>query len=110
MLKVGTRSAIVIDMEGKEIGRGSGYKMIELSELEDGGRLGVGAKEVEVTGESDAVTWDKMTKVGEMSRVQKMVVKMNNRKEKEKPPEMEISTSAITSPTVNKFKPFKVPV
>jgi len=109
LLKVGTRSAIVIDMEGKEIGRGSGYKMIELSELEDGGRLGVGAKEVEVTGESDAVTWDKMTKVGEMSRVQKMVEKMNNRKEKEKTPEMEISTSAITSPTVNKFKPFKIP-
>ena len=66
LLKVGTRSVVLIDMEGKEIGRSSGYKVTELSELEDGGRLGVGGKEVEVTGEADAVLWDRRSSLGEL--------------------------------------------
>ena len=41
---------------GKEIGRGSGYKLQELAELGDGGRLTVGGKEVEITGE-DGSDW-----------------------------------------------------
>ena len=66
LLKVGTRSVILIDMEGKEIGRSSGYKVTELSELEDGGKLDVGGKEVEVTGEADAVLWDRRSSLGEL--------------------------------------------
>ena len=37
------------DMEGKEIGRGSGYKLKDLGSLEEGSTLPVGGKEVEVS-------------------------------------------------------------
>lgn len=36
-------------MEGKEIGRGMGYKLNDLSSLEEGSTLPVGGKEVEVS-------------------------------------------------------------
>lgn len=37
------------DMEGKVIGRGMGYKLKDLSSLEEGSTLPVGGKEVEVS-------------------------------------------------------------
>ena len=53
VLRVGSRSVVLLDIEGGELGRGSGYRVSELAELQEGGRLGVGGKEVELTGETD---------------------------------------------------------
>eukprot|EP00092_Neocalanus_flemingeri_P023094 GFUD01025040.1.p1 GENE.GFUD01025040.1~~GFUD01025040.1.p1 ORF type:complete len:925 (+),score=337.10 GFUD01025040.1:29-2803(+) len=108
LLKVGTRSVVLIDMEGKEIGRSSGYKMTELSDLEDGGMLGVGGKEVEVTGEADATTWDKMVKQATSAQV---FTKKNKKKEEvEEPPLVPDNIPAAkTSLTAGKFKAFKIP-
>ncbi|KAJ8353876.1 hypothetical protein SKAU_G00214430 [Synaphobranchus kaupii] len=44
------RSVVLKDMEGKDIGRGTGYKSSELESLTEGQSLMVGGKEVEVMG------------------------------------------------------------
>ncbi|XP_076868813.1 DNA repair and recombination protein RAD54B isoform X2 [Brachyhypopomus gauderio] len=44
------RSVILKDMEGRDIGRGSGYKASELDSLDEGQTLMVGGKQVEVMG------------------------------------------------------------
>ncbi|NXN11144.1 RA54B protein, partial [Indicator maculatus] len=44
------KSVILKDMEGKDIGRGTGYKAKELESLEEGQTLMVGGKEIEVMG------------------------------------------------------------
>ncbi|XP_068020467.1 DNA repair and recombination protein RAD54B [Melanerpes formicivorus] len=44
------KSVILKDMEGKDIGKGSGYKSKELESLEEGQTLMVGGKEIEVMG------------------------------------------------------------
>ncbi|KAF3691906.1 DNA repair and recombination protein RAD54B [Channa argus] len=44
------RTATLKDMEGKDIGKGSGYKVSELSSLSEGQTLFIGGKEVEVMG------------------------------------------------------------
>lgn len=44
------RTATLKDMEGKDIGKGSGYKVSELATLCDGQTLMIGGKEVEVMG------------------------------------------------------------
>ncbi|XP_028985049.1 DNA repair and recombination protein RAD54B [Betta splendens] len=44
------RTATLKDMEGKDIGKGSGYKVSELASLSEGQTLMVGGKEVEVMG------------------------------------------------------------
>ncbi|KAK8745686.1 hypothetical protein OTU49_000320, partial [Cherax quadricarinatus] len=49
VLIVKNRSVILKDIEGKEIGRGSGYMLKDLSSLENGSTLPVGSKEVEWT-------------------------------------------------------------
>ena len=38
LLRVGTSTVLLIDEEGKELGKGSGYNTSQLAELEDGGR------------------------------------------------------------------------
>ena len=38
LLRVANTTALLIDEEGKELGRGSGYKTAQLQDLEDGGR------------------------------------------------------------------------
>jgi len=111
LLKVGTRSVVLIDMEGKEIGRSSGYKVTELSDLEDGGRLGVGGKEVEITGEADAVQWEKTLKLVETVEVE---IKKSKKREPEEKQEIKTVTQVdnetpITSTIKPKFKPFKIP-
>ena len=70
--------------------------MTELSELEDGGRLGVGGKEVEVTGEADAVMWDKTIKLGGAASAP--VVTKRNKKEEEvlETPEVSAAPKIIT--------------
>lgn len=50
VLIVKNRSVILKDIEGKEIGRGSGYMLKDLSSLENGSTLPVGSKEVEIQG------------------------------------------------------------
>ncbi|KAF2347988.1 hypothetical protein FHG87_021255 [Trinorchestia longiramus] len=50
VLIVRTRSVLLKDMEGKVIGQSSGYKMADLTILEDGNTLPVGGKEVEIQG------------------------------------------------------------
>jgi len=50
ILEVRERSVTLKDLEGKEIGRGSGYKLAQLAELEEGQLLAVGGKEVEIMG------------------------------------------------------------
>ncbi|XP_067392605.1 DNA repair and recombination protein RAD54B-like isoform X4 [Emydura macquarii macquarii] len=44
------KSVILKDMEGKDIGRGTGYKSKELESLDDGQTLMIGGKEIEVMG------------------------------------------------------------
>ncbi|XP_029360142.1 DNA repair and recombination protein RAD54B isoform X2 [Echeneis naucrates] len=44
------RTATLKDMEGKDIGKGSGYKVSELASLSEGQTLMIGGKEVEVIG------------------------------------------------------------
>uniref|UniRef100_A0A3B4XP62 RAD54 homolog B n=1 Tax=Seriola lalandi dorsalis TaxID=1841481 RepID=A0A3B4XP62_SERLL len=44
------RTATLKDMEGKDIGKGSGYKVSELASLSEGQTLMIGGKEVEVMG------------------------------------------------------------
>ncbi|RMC15154.1 hypothetical protein DUI87_07336 [Hirundo rustica rustica] len=44
------KSVILKDMEGKDIGRGTGYKAKELDSLDEGQTLMVGGKEIEVMG------------------------------------------------------------
>ncbi|NXE76915.1 RA54B protein, partial [Cochlearius cochlearius] len=44
------KSVILKDMEGKDIGRGTGYKSKELDSLDEGQTLVVGGKEIEVMG------------------------------------------------------------
>ncbi|XP_072316178.1 DNA repair and recombination protein RAD54B [Eucyclogobius newberryi] len=44
------RTATLKDMEGKDIGKGSGYKVSELATLSEGQTLMIGGKEVEVMG------------------------------------------------------------
>ncbi|NXL11162.1 RA54B protein, partial [Mesembrinibis cayennensis] len=44
------KSVILKDMEGKDIGRGTGYKSKELDSLDEGQTLIVGGKEIEVMG------------------------------------------------------------
>nr|XP_046188384.1 DNA repair and recombination protein RAD54B-like isoform X3 [Oncorhynchus gorbuscha] len=44
------RTATLKDMEGKDIGKGSGYKVSELASLGEGETLMIGAKQVEVMG------------------------------------------------------------
>ena len=47
----------MIDENGKEIGRGSGYKVAQLQALDDGELISVGSKEIEITGVSSAEVW-----------------------------------------------------
>uniref|UniRef100_A0A3Q3D5P3 RAD54 homolog B n=1 Tax=Hippocampus comes TaxID=109280 RepID=A0A3Q3D5P3_HIPCM len=51
------RTATLKDMEGKDIGQGSGYKMSVLASLTEGETLIIGAKEVEVMGVISAETF-----------------------------------------------------
>ncbi|XP_061633757.1 DNA repair and recombination protein RAD54B [Phyllopteryx taeniolatus] len=51
------RTATLKDMEGKDIGQGSGYKMSVLASLAEGETLMIGAKEVEVMGVISAETF-----------------------------------------------------
>ncbi|XP_053182947.1 DNA repair and recombination protein RAD54B [Scomber japonicus] len=44
------RTATLKDMEGKDIGKGSGYKVSELASLSEGESLMIGGKEIEVMG------------------------------------------------------------
>ncbi|XP_043922491.1 DNA repair and recombination protein RAD54B [Protopterus annectens] len=44
------RSLVLKDMEGRDIGKGSGYKSKELESLDEGQTLMIGGKEIEVTG------------------------------------------------------------
>ncbi|KAK3871160.1 hypothetical protein Pcinc_023686 [Petrolisthes cinctipes] len=48
VLIVKTRSVVLKDTEGREIGRGMGYKLADLASLQDGSTLPVGSKEVEI--------------------------------------------------------------
>ncbi|XP_035989480.1 DNA repair and recombination protein RAD54B [Fundulus heteroclitus] len=44
------RSVVLKDMEGKDIGKGSGYKVSELASLSEGETLMIGGKQIEVMG------------------------------------------------------------
>ncbi|XP_068093765.1 DNA repair and recombination protein RAD54B isoform X2 [Hyperolius riggenbachi] len=48
------RSVTLKDMEGKDIGKGSGYKLKDLENLEEGHTLMIGGKEIEVMGNISA--------------------------------------------------------
>ncbi|XP_026173424.1 DNA repair and recombination protein RAD54B [Mastacembelus armatus] len=50
VLVIRGRTATLKDMEGKDIGKGSGYKVSELASLSEGQTLMIGGKEVEVMG------------------------------------------------------------
>uniref|UniRef100_A0A8D0LAV7 DNA repair and recombination protein RAD54B n=1 Tax=Sphenodon punctatus TaxID=8508 RepID=A0A8D0LAV7_SPHPU len=50
VLIVKEKSVILKDMEGKDIGRGTGYKVKDLENLDEGETLMVGGKEIEVMG------------------------------------------------------------
>ena len=115
-MKVGTRSVVLIETSGKELGRGSGYKIQELADLEDGGRLGVGSKEVEISEAVDSNAWYSALKQNSLAKSLP-----NDRKEDTDPvtlPKSSQITSednkpaslsvGITAVKTN-FKPFQVP-
>ena len=123
LIKVGTRSVVLVDTEGKELGRGSGYKIQELAELEDGGRLTVGSKEVEITGAEDSQAWASAAKLAAEERSERRLAAAEEKNERQTggtnssggpPPSRDanVETSAQTKSTVShssNFKPFKVP-
>ena len=47
-----------MDEVGKELGRGTGYKLAQLEEVEDGTQLPIGGKEIEITGTISQLDWD----------------------------------------------------
>uniref|UniRef100_A0A8C7HQP0 RAD54 homolog B n=1 Tax=Oncorhynchus kisutch TaxID=8019 RepID=A0A8C7HQP0_ONCKI len=53
------RTATLKDMEGKDIGKGSGYKVSELASLGEGETLMIGAKQVEVMGLISELNYNK---------------------------------------------------
>ncbi|XP_071551421.1 DNA repair and recombination protein RAD54B-like isoform X2 [Panulirus ornatus] len=57
VLMVKSRTVILKDTEGKEIGSGSGYMLKDLSTLEEGSTLPVGNKEVEIQGSVSAESY-----------------------------------------------------
>ena len=112
MLRVGPTSVLLIDDEGKELGRGGQYRTGELEGLEEGGTLGVGAREVEVMGESTEKEWDALVaRAKQEARELKEAKAQGKGKKKEVDmPLFLASVVAPPSPTPNTgFKPFKVP-
>ena len=83
LIKVGTRSVVLVDTEGKELGRGSGYKIQELAELEDGGRLTVGSKEVEITGAEDSQAWASAAKLAAEERSERRLAAAEEKHERQ---------------------------
>ena len=129
LLRVGPSTVLLIDEEGKELGKGSGYNTSQLAELEDGGRcvdhftitrletdvhlrLAVGGKEVEVTGESTEKAWQLAKKeTRAMYERMKENLAKNSKPEEVQPsadPATRSDTIKATSSPVN-FKPFCVP-
>merc|ERR1719239_668533 len=117
LLRVATTTALLIDEEGKELGRGSGYKAAQLEELEDGGRLGVGSKEVEVTGDATEQDWQRLTA---MARKEVHARKEERLKEKAVKTMEPVAAQSSDNPTTSSgtimatsspinFKPFRVP-
>jgi len=49
VLIVAGRTVSLLDMDGKEIGKSSGYKLAELSSVVEGNTLAIGGKEIEVS-------------------------------------------------------------
>ena len=129
LLRVGPSTVLLIDEEGKELGKGSGYNTSQLAELEDGGRcvdhftftrletdvhlrLAVGGKEVEVTGESTEKAWQLAKKeTRAMYERMKENLAKNSKPNEVQPiadPSTRSDTIKATSSPVN-FKPFCVP-
>ena len=61
--QVGERTITLIDEDGKELGRGSGYKVADLQQLGDGDQISVGGKEIEISGVIDQAEWESKVKV-----------------------------------------------
>jgi len=109
-MKVGLRSVTLMESSGKEIGRGSGYKIQELAELDDGERLTVGGKEVEICEAVEVSAWLSVCK----NKASEAPVKTSQENQKTEPvPQAEVAPSASKSFDIgNKatnFKPFKIP-
>ncbi|XP_076053283.1 DNA repair and recombination protein RAD54B-like isoform X2 [Oratosquilla oratoria] len=93
VLIVKTRSVILKDMDGKDIGKGTGYKLKDLSSLEDGNTLIVGGKEVEIQGPITQEEYES----GRCFEGHTAV-------------EVESTTNTIVAPPYPKPKPFRVPM
>ena len=107
LIKVGVRSVVLMDSNsGKELGRGSGYKMQDLAELEEGGRLTVGSKEVEITDKEDSQTWTRVSR-------NNIVEQQENCSKDDTEQRLEASATATNvrseKSKTESFKPFKVP-
>jgi len=103
-MKVGTKSVILVSEEGKEIGRSSGYTAVQLEQLEDGGRLGVGAKDVEISGCCSPQQWEEVAakaKRGVESKVQSGETLSRT--------ESLVEEVFVKHPSTPTFKPFKAP-
>ena len=119
MMKVGLRSVTLMESSGKEIGRGSGYKIQELAELDDGGRLTVGGKEVEICEAIQASAWISACK----NKVSETPTKNSIEDESEAvpPPTAKVTPSPSANVTLNSlnnlnssardanYKPFRIP-
>lgn len=109
LIKVGSRSVVLIETSGKELGRGSGYKIQELADLDDGGRLTVGGKEVEITGAVDIQTWTNALKSLSSSRAKDTSNESQGELALKSNKDDNNSKSGTISSNGNNFKPFKVP-
>ena len=114
LMKVGLRSVVLMETTGKEIGRGSGYKVQELAELEEGGRLTVGGKEVEICDAVTASAWLTASR-NKVTEAPAKTVEENTETEIKPPskvaPSPSVSVSRGPESTVrsSNFRPFKIP-
>merc|ERR1719394_147577 len=111
VLRVGTTSVLLIDEEGIEIGRSSGMKVALLQNLEEGGNLGVGGKEIEITGVSDCAQWEELVNKGKIKKKTESSSSKNN-DDRNPPAKIAKLNESKPCPTVvntPKHKPFRIP-
>ena len=107
---------MLFDTDGREIGRKSGYKKAQLEEVEDGGRLDLGSKEVEITGQMEEEEWRRQVREGsrraEEEKVKEAALRKEERALENEAGKLRGNVVATANAGVGPkpmFKPFKVP-
>jgi len=110
---------VLVDENGKEMGRGSGYKVADLVELQDGTQISVGSKEIEIGGTISASEWEAKVREGRNKEntdipsakpIAAARGKKRKQDEEEKEPEV-VEPAPVSSLILNSLhsKKFKIP-